>query len=83
MFVGIVMLLLYVAIVLSVTHIDGLVQDHNNSIANTLKLLQSCTKPSVCMSKYSYVRIICFLYKYKHTIYTRDFTQINFVETTK
>ena len=28
--------------------IDGLVQDCSNSIATTLKLLQSCTKPSTC-----------------------------------
>ena len=28
------------------THIDGLVQDCSNSIANALELLQSCTKPS-------------------------------------
>ena len=27
--------------------IDGLVQDCSNSIANTLELLQSCTKPSM------------------------------------
>ena len=26
--------------------IEGLVQDCNNSIANALELLQSCTKPS-------------------------------------
>ena len=28
-------------------HIDGLVQDCSNSIANALELLQSCTKPSI------------------------------------
>ena len=28
-------------------HIDGLVQDCSNSIANTLEWLQSCTKPSI------------------------------------
>ena len=28
------------------THIDALVQDCSNSIANALELLQSCTKPS-------------------------------------
>ena len=28
-------------------YIDGLVQDCSNSIANTLQLLQSCTKPSL------------------------------------
>ena len=30
--------------------INGLVQDCSNSIANTLALLQSCTKPSKCPS---------------------------------
>ena len=28
-------------------HIDGLVPDCSNSIANALELLQSCTKPSM------------------------------------
>ena len=28
-------------------HIDDLVQDCSNSIANALELLQSCTKPSI------------------------------------
>ena len=28
--------------------IDGLVQDCSNSIASTLELLLSCTKPSIC-----------------------------------
>ena len=32
-------------------YIDGLVQDCSNSIANTLELLQSCTKPSTCCFK--------------------------------
>ena len=27
-------------------HVDGLVQDWSNSIANALELLQSCTRPS-------------------------------------
>ena len=31
-----------------VLHIDGLVQDCSNSIANALKLPQSCTKASMC-----------------------------------
>ena len=30
-----------------VIHINGLVQDCSNSIANELELLQSCTKPSI------------------------------------
>ena len=29
-------------------HIDGLVQDCSNSIANALELLHSCTKPWIC-----------------------------------
>ena len=31
-------------------YIDGLVQDCSNSIADALELLQSCTKPSICIS---------------------------------
>ena len=30
-----------------IQHIDGLVQDCSNSIANALDLLQSCTKPLI------------------------------------
>ena len=29
------------------SHLDGLVQDYSNFIANALELLQSCTKPSI------------------------------------
>ena len=29
-------------------YIDGLAQDCNDPIANALKSLQSCTKPSIC-----------------------------------
>ena len=29
------------------THIDGLVQDCSNSIANALELLQACTEPLI------------------------------------
>ena len=32
---------------LSYGHIDSLVQDCSNSIANALELLQSCTKPLI------------------------------------
>ena len=28
-------------------HVDGLVQDYSNTIADVLELLQSCTKPSI------------------------------------
>ena len=31
-------------------YIDGLTQDCSNSTANALELLQSCTKPSICLS---------------------------------
>ena len=31
-------------------HIDGLVRDCSNSVANALGLPQSCTKPSICSS---------------------------------
>ena len=34
-----------------IPHIDGLVQDCSNSIANALELLQSCTKPSIYSSE--------------------------------
>ena len=33
-------------------YIDGLVQDCSNSIANALKLLQPCTKSSICISQF-------------------------------
>ena len=33
--------------VCTIIHINGLVQDCSNSIANALELLQSCTKPSI------------------------------------
>ena len=32
---------------IGILHIDGLVQDCSNSIANALELLQSYTKPSI------------------------------------
>ena len=31
--------------IIILNHIEGLVADHSDSIANTLELLQSCTKP--------------------------------------
>ena len=39
-------------------HIDGLVQDCSNSIANALELLQSCTKLSI----YASLRLIVCKY---------------------
>ena len=39
-------------------HIDGLAQDCNNSIANSLELLQSCTKPLILASWYNYDTMI-------------------------
>ena len=44
---------------ISIDHCDFLVQYCSNSIANALELLQSCTKPSICLSwwwKLSYRR---------------------------
>ena len=35
-------------------HIDGLVQDCSNSIANALELLQSCSKPSIYQTTTKY-----------------------------
>ena len=35
-----------IAYIIHEAYIDGLMQDCSNSIANTLELLQSCTKPS-------------------------------------
>ena len=37
-------------ILISVEHIDDLVQDCSIAIANILEILQSCTKPSICRS---------------------------------
>ena len=61
-----------------VIHIDGLVQDCSNSIANAMELLQSCTKPSICAI---YVRIIA-LGKTENTnsfILLARFLQIMFI----
>ena len=35
---------------LAIVHIDGLVQERRNSIANALELRLSCTDPSICES---------------------------------
>ena len=35
----------------SLRHIDGLVQDCRNSSALAVELLQSCTKPSICVTR--------------------------------
>ena len=42
-------------------HIDGLVQDCSNSIANAPKLLKSCTKPSIYSDRCSTRGIIIVL----------------------
>ena len=42
---------LYENIELELEHIDGLVQNCSNSIANALKLLQSCAKPSIWLTR--------------------------------
>ena len=39
-------------------HIDGLVQDRRNSIANTLELRLSCTNPSI-ICKFLSVNMDC------------------------
>ena len=41
-------------------HIDGLVQDRSNSIANALELLQVCTKPSIYVWLSHYCEVIAF-----------------------
>ena len=40
----------YINYIKNITHVNGLVQNCSNSIANALELLQSCTKPSICLS---------------------------------
>ena len=43
-------------------YMDGLVQDFSNSIANALELLQSCTKPSICIHEQGHhIEIMTFL----------------------
>ena len=45
-------------------HLDGLVQDCSNSIANALELLQSCTKPSTLWKEnISVYQPICCLFR--------------------
>ena len=39
----------YIGIEIDEYDTNGLVQDCSNSIANALELLQSCTKPSICV----------------------------------
>ena len=48
-------------------HIDGLVQDCSNSSALAVELLQSCTKPSICISQPQFVEQNC-LYKIKKKV---------------
>ena len=48
-------------------HINGLVQDWNNSIANTLELLQSCTKPLL-----SWMIFIKWRLKWTHSLKQRS-----------
>ena len=40
-------------------HLDGLLQDCSNSIANALELLQSCTKSCICDFKVLSLLYIC------------------------
>ena len=41
-------------------HIDGLVQNFSNSIANALELLQSCTKPTILYQSILFIRVSFF-----------------------
>ena len=45
----------------SLFYIDDLVQDCSNSIANTLELLQSCTKPSICGNPYLCIKVHIYI----------------------
>ena len=49
-----ILMTILVGCVFTCVHIDGLVQDCSNSIANALELLQSCTKPPIyfCLCMY-------------------------------
>ena len=51
------------------TYIDGLVQDCNNSIANALELLQSCTKPSICQCVLWCVRVYWLMLSVYYFLY--------------
>ena len=50
-------------------HIDDLVQDCSNSIANALELLQSCTKPSMCQLGMYLIRLTLRKAGYMHISY--------------
>ena len=39
---------LYVVLLVEIEHLDGLIQERRNSIANALELRLSCTNPSIC-----------------------------------
>ena len=46
---------------ISICHLNGLVRDCSNSIANALKVLQSCTKPLICSNSIFAVMMNIFL----------------------
>ena len=50
--------MMYVSLV-SLQYIDGLAQDCSNSSGLAMELLQSCTKPSICL--YSYCSVNDFM----------------------
>ena len=45
-------------------HISGLVQDNSISIANALEILQSCTKPLICITNGYNVKFLCMTNAY-------------------
>ena len=52
-------------VLIVIYYIDGLVQDCSNSNANTLEILQLCTKPAICASRLRpWVMPICFFIVY-------------------
>ena len=66
-------------------HIDGLVQDCSNSIANALELLQSCAKPSI--SNMNHVHIsrdvlhkhhLAEMYWFLHAHAIRQYAQLGY-----
>ena len=59
-------------------HFDGLVQDCRNSIANTLELLQSCTKPSIlCHCVFVGWLILSTIWNYPYGVGNKQFSLTN------
>ena len=54
---------------LSICHIDGLMPERRNSIANALELRPPCTNPSICHCSYMMVYMVwLFLFWWWHTV---------------